>query len=159
MAVFEDRNGQSWVVDISVTTLKRLRSHGVDIQEGIGKTGELFDKFLTDPIFLVDMLYVVCQQQAEERSISDEEFGVALGTADAIESATKAFIEGLKSFFPHQAKVITLAIEKLRQVQEKLSEEMIKQMENLNVDEMTKQFGKSLTSALESSASTPDHLP
>ena len=127
-----------------------MLSHGLDLQEGL-KDGGIIDKMLSDPIFLVDTLYVICKSQADEREISDEDFGIALGTRDAITSATYALIEGLKSFFPNQSKVISLAMEKIKLVQDRMSEEMIKRLEELDVEKMTSLFGKSLTDALEPS--------
>ena len=48
---------------------------------------------------LCNILYVICKAQAEERKITDEQFGERMG-GDAIEQATNCFIEELIDFFP-----------------------------------------------------------
>ena len=45
------------------------------------------------------MLYAVCKPQADERGVSDEEFGRSMA-GDAIESATVALLEDIVGFCP-----------------------------------------------------------
>jgi hypothetical protein len=98
MAKFKDNQNREWVVEITVATIKRVRSLlGVDLLQ-IAE-GKLTDAILSDPVMLVDVLYAVCKPEAEAGGVSDEDFGRAMA-GDAIDSATQALLEALASFFP-----------------------------------------------------------
>ncbi len=57
------------------------------------------DKLLADPVTLADVLFVLCQDEAAAKSITEEDFGRALG-GDALALAAEAFVEELVDFFP-----------------------------------------------------------
>jgi hypothetical protein len=98
MTTFTDALGRSWTIEITVSTLKRIRSiAGIDLMEAIG--GNLLDRLVTDPILLGDVLYAAIKPQADERKISDDDFGRSL-SGDAIDTATTALLEEFVSFFP-----------------------------------------------------------
>ena len=72
-----DREGRKWATAVSVTTIGRVKeTTGVNLLE-IAE-GQLLPRFLDDPLLLVDVLYVVCKPQADERSVSKEGFGTKL---------------------------------------------------------------------------------
>lgn len=98
MKTFTDNAGRSWTVEVNVSAIKRARTlAGVDLLEGL--EGSFIERFSRDPILLVDALYAVCKPQADERSVTDEEFGSAMA-GDAIDHATQALLEELVSFSP-----------------------------------------------------------
>jgi hypothetical protein len=113
---FIDSSGRVWVVDVSVTTIKRVRTlTGVNLLEVI--QGELIEQLSSDPILLADCLYAVCQPQAVREGVSDEAFGQALA-GDVIDRATTALLEGLIEFFPEpKRRLLEKATAKYRQVQ------------------------------------------
>ena len=116
MRNFIDSSGRVWVVDVSVTTIKRVRTlTGVNLLEVI--QGELIEQLSSDPILLADCLYAVCQPQAVREGVSDEAFGQALA-GDVIDRATTALLEGLIEFFPEpKRRLLEKATAKYRQVQ------------------------------------------
>ena len=71
----------------------------MDILTCLEKKNSLIDQMALDPILLVDVLYAVCQPQAEENRVDDIEFGESIG-GDIIDHATGAFLEALVDFFP-----------------------------------------------------------
>lgn len=98
MKTFTDNAGRQWQLDVTVETIKRVKSLlGVDLLEVIG--GDLAERLSTDPILLCDVLFAVCKPEADQRSVSDEEFGRGLA-GDAIDAATGALLEALVDFFP-----------------------------------------------------------
>jgi hypothetical protein len=113
---FIDSSGRVWVVDVSVATIKRVRTlTGVNLLEVI--QGELIEQLSSDPILLADCLYAVCQPQAVREGVSDETFGQALA-GDVIDRATTALLEGLIEFFPEpKRRLLEKATAKYRQVQ------------------------------------------
>jgi hypothetical protein len=113
---FIDSSGRVWVVDVSVATIKRVRTlTGINLLEVI--QGELIEQLSSDPILLADCLYAVCQPQAVREGVSDETFGQALA-GDVIDRATTALLEGLIEFFPEpKRRLLEKATAKYRQVQ------------------------------------------
>jgi len=111
MRTFKDNAGRSWTVTLNVWTVKKVRDLlQVDLLDlggapstspGSGETpgNGLLYRLIADPVLLVDVLYVVCQEQADEAGVTDEQFGRAM-SGDAIDGATKAFLEELADFTP-----------------------------------------------------------
>lgn len=121
MKTFTDNAGRDWQVCVNVDTFRRVRSV-LDVNLMGAVQGDLLEELSTDPILLCNVLYVVCREQADERDVSDEDFGRAMG-GDAIESATVALLEELVDFFPsRRRRVLARALAKLRTVEERAIE-------------------------------------
>jgi hypothetical protein len=112
MRTFTDALGRSWSLEITVATLKRVRAvAGVDLIEAAG--GTLLDRLVADPVLLGDVLYACVKPQADERKITDEDFGRSLA-GDAIDHATTALLEEFVAFFPSpRRRVLEQALTKL----------------------------------------------
>lgn len=98
MRTFKDNQGRSWTVDVSVSTVKRVKSL-LDVDLLSIASGKLIDQLVADPILIVDVLYVVIKPEADKLGITDENFGSSMG-GDCIEQATTALLEALIGFFP-----------------------------------------------------------
>ena len=104
MRTFQDNAGRSWTVTLNVWTVKKVRDllqvDLLDLGGDEAKPGNgLLYRLIADPVLLVDVLYVVCREQAEGANVTDEQFGRAMA-GDAIDGATKAFLEELADFTP-----------------------------------------------------------
>ena len=105
MRTFNDNAGRTWSLTLNVWTVKKVRDLlGVDLLDLGGESASaqkpgLLYRLIADPVLLVDVLYVVCKDQADGASVTDEQFGRAMG-GDAIDAATKAFLEELADFTP-----------------------------------------------------------
>ena len=101
MKTFTDNAGRDWVIEINVASLKRVKGlTGTDlIALAVSMDTSVAERLASDPILLCDVLYAVCKPQADERGVSDEEFGRAMA-GDAIESATVALLEDIVGFCP-----------------------------------------------------------
>lgn len=98
MKVFKDNAGREWQVEVNIAALKRVKSlAGVDLLGVLD--GTLIERLIRGPVLLCDVVYAVCKPQADERSVTDEDFGRAMA-GDAIEHATEALLEELVSFCP-----------------------------------------------------------
>lgn len=100
MKLFIDNKGREWILEIHIAAVKRARDIlGVNIyklvDDGLKGLGDL----LSDPIQLVDLIFVLCKDQADRQGVTDYDFGSGL-YGDAIESARNAFLEELTDFFP-----------------------------------------------------------
>jgi hypothetical protein len=84
----------------SASSTKRVRGlTGTDLMQVVEGTGGLIERLVRDPVLLCDVVYAVCKPEADQKSITDEEFGRAMA-GDAIEQATAALLEELVSFCP-----------------------------------------------------------
>jgi hypothetical protein len=112
MPTFTDVQGRTWSIDITVATLKRVRGiTGIDLLDAVG--GTLLDRLVSDPVLLGDVLYAVVKPQADERRVSDEDFGRALA-GDVVDAATTALLEAFVAFFPSpRRRVLQKAVAKL----------------------------------------------
>ena len=105
---FKDLAGRYWSVRVDVGAVKRVRSAlGVDLmQVAQGKNSEggrepgVLERLASDPVLLVDVIYVLCRDQAEAHGVSDEEFGAAMA-GDALDHAVQAMLGAIVDFFPH----------------------------------------------------------
>ena len=98
MKQFTDNAGRAWSVEINVAALKRVKGlTGVDLLEVLD--GALIERLIRDPVLLCDVLYAACKPEADQRGVTDEEFGRAMA-GDAIECATAALLDEIVSFCP-----------------------------------------------------------
>jgi len=96
---FNDTQGREWTIELHTTAIKRVRSlTGVDLlaDDGAGVVAKL----IRDPVLLCDVVYAAVKPQADERGVSDEDFGRAMH-GDPIGSATEALVDELVSFCPN----------------------------------------------------------
>ena len=120
MHIFTDNKGRKWDIVLNVNQMKRVRAVlGIDLVNVItlDAKGEvkvdLIDRIANDPCLLVDILCVLTEKQAASLGVKDIQFGESLA-GDAIEDATKAFLDELVDFFPGAKrlflqKAVTLA--------------------------------------------------
>src|SRR5690606_9108344 len=136
MASFTDATGRTWAVNIDVTTIRRLRSAlDVNLLDMVEDEGKLLAQLLTDPVLLVDMIYVICKPQADQHNLTDEDFGRAL-VGDAIDRATDALLEALSAFFPSQrGALLRRLVEKTRQTMALAYQVANKQLDGLEITE------------------------
>ncbi len=158
MKTFRDSENREWQIAMNITAAKRvLDLLKVNLLEPEVGTPPLLTRLGTDIILLCDVLYAICKPQADQREISDEQFGQALG-GDAIFQATKALMEELTDFFQSlrrtdRARGVTVQ----GQIISKAVETADLKLAQIKPDELVeKAFSASSTSSPESSESTPD---
>lgn len=142
MHTFKDINGRQWPVVINVNTITRVRAMagGFDLL-AIVNDRDAIASLLEDPVRLVEVLYAVCQPEADKSQITPEAFGEALGNGDVIEQAALELIGELADFFPkHRREPLKKALQKLQQVQIKASELAIKRIESPEMDRQIEQI-------------------
>lgn len=161
MKKFKDNNNSEWEIAINVAAVRKVRNilnaDLLDIQTTM-------PRLLADPIFLVDVIYVLCQSQANECNISDEQFGSAMA-GDALGAAKQALIEELKDFFPTREERIAVeraiqkGLEMVSLLRRKGTEKMNAMDMNAEADRILKILGDSSLNLPESSDSIPNDSP
>lgn len=125
MASFKDTEGREWLVTLNTAQVKRVKQRlGINLADP--QESDVLHK-LADAITLVDVLYVLVEKQAKERSVSDESFGEALG-GDTLESASTAILEALCDFFPRARRMM------MRKVLAEVESQRVKAIELLERD-------------------------
>jgi len=162
MRTFKDNAGRTWTLALDVWTVKQVRDllamDLLDLGESPGKPS-LLVRLISDPVLLVDVIYAVCRDQAAGAGISDEQFGRAMA-GDAIDAATRAFLEELADFTPsprdraRARKVIATTWAMIDKVQDLLDARTEKELPAA-VEALTKTLGNSSTSSPDSSESSP----
>lgn len=150
MRTFKDTEGRSWSVVINTTAIKTVRTLlGVNLLSVLDDGCKLLAQLYDDPVLLVDVLYCVCRDQANERGVSDEDFGRAMA-GDAIEHAATALTEELADFFrnPRQRGIMRDILAKTNTLTAKLLDAAEKQLAAVDVDSLaTSAIGSSGSSA------------
>lgn len=168
MKTFEDTQGRTWQIDIHVGAVKivkdLLQVNLLELVEG----KDLLERIATDPVFLCDLVYCLCKEQADAQEITDEQFGRAMA-GDAIDHATTALLEELVDFFPLGKRgVLSKALVKLKKLETRAIDHAEQMLTSSVLDERLERdlaladsrllaFGSSSGSLPASSESIPDH--
>lgn len=100
MKIWKDAEGHAYETRITVAEIRDVKTElGINLMDIA--TGDLLQKISEDVILLCDILYVINRSQAKEYGIDDAQFGRNL-YGDALEEATRAFVEEMINFFPNQ---------------------------------------------------------
>lgn len=100
MKIWKDAEGHAYETKITVAEIRDVKTElGINLMDIA--TGDLLQKISEDVILLCDILYVINRSQAKEHGIDDVQFGRNL-YGDALEEATRAFMEEMINFFPNQ---------------------------------------------------------
>jgi hypothetical protein len=161
---FRDNRNRTWLVEINVSAVRRVRALvGVDLSALLEDKLQPLAALLDDPVKLCDVLFALCQSQAQDRQVTDEDFGAALA-GDALEAAADALLEALVNFSPGRKRAALRGVmAKSRRMGERVLERVQKKVtefdpETVNIDELLANLERpngSSGSAPESSASTP----
>ena len=141
MPSFEDCSGRTWVVEVNINTMRRVRQM-VDYDLAKALTEEGLAAIAGDPVLLVDVLYCICQPQATTRGVTDEQFGEAMA-GDAIEAGATALLDACAEFAPKaQRQPIKRMLESSRKLAAIMSEEAMQKLDSVDLSEVLENFGK-----------------
>ena len=154
MANFTDAQDREWKIFIDILTVKKLKQHDLDILNMFEGGMEVFESIIGDPIRLVDTLWLICEDQVQERGMDETGFAKAL-YGDALLSAAEALVEGVCDFFPDPKRRATLkaVLRKSREASEILLDRAMAQVEGIDIEDMVKALESEYT---EKSGEQPD---
>ena len=140
MKTFTDSAGRTWTISITVDAIRRVRDLvGVNLADVTDGDPPLMTRLATDIVLLCDVIYAIVKSQADERGVSDEQFGQALG-GDAIQAAHDAFWEALADFFRQLRRADQVrAIEKQQKLIGAAVAAADKQIEGIEVERLIDQ--------------------
>lgn len=138
MKTFKDCESRDWVVAVNVDSIKRVRAllNGTDLLSVLDEKGTLLRDLHTNPVLVVDVVYCLCKPQADERGISDEQFGQAMA-GDVIDRASRALMEDLVDFFPEARRsILKKILQKVTQLEEKIAARAEKILDGPELDRL-----------------------
>ena len=156
MKSFTDNKGRTWMLEVTVATVKRVRAlcqvdlnSIVELDKNNKPSAELLERLSSDPVLLVDVLYAICKPQADKLGVSDEDFGEAMA-GDVIEHETTALLDEVIDFFPEAKrmvlrKILSASRRFSRAARKKLEVELNGEFENRVVSELDRLTGSSGT--------------
>ena len=137
MRTFKDKKGRGLQLELNITIVKQVKALLKFDLLDIAKAQPI-QRLASDPILLVDTLYVVCREQAEERKVSDEDFGRGMG-GDVLDEAATAFIEEYIDFFQRADRAnLRAAWEATKKAIDATSKVIGERISKLNIDELVK---------------------
>lgn len=161
MRIFTDDAGHEWTIRINVAQVKRLRAAlGVDLLSLHEDGCKGFTALMSDLVLLVDVLYVLCRDEATQRCVSDEDFGAGLA-GESLEQATVAFLAELTDFFPdaRARAALKTVVEKSNLLKAKLLDLTEAELEAMDLDSEAKKLSAGFGNGQAPSASTPALSP
>lgn len=106
---FIDKHGNKWNLELTVGVIEDVqRATGYDFDAAISKPEKLADLILQSPRKLAEILWVLCEEQANARGVTPERFGRSLSRT-VIDSAADALIAAIVLFYPRASAGKALA--------------------------------------------------
>jgi hypothetical protein len=103
-ASFKDTEGREWVLRVDVNSVRSIRDkYKIDLQKVWNSEDER--RRLDDVCTMIDVVHELCTEQAAKRSLSQDDFGAAMG-GDAIDAARLALQNAILAFYPKNSREI-----------------------------------------------------
>lgn len=110
MSRFTDAKQRTWIIEISIATISRIRSElDLDLLKVFDGNDNRANEIISDLVVMADCLYICCEEEATKQNIDSMEFGRGLH-GEAVDAAVDAFLDALVNFF-HGAR--RKAVEKM----------------------------------------------
>jgi len=137
MSFFVDKNAVKWDAAITVGAAKRIKAlTGFDVMAVAEKESQSLTLLHQDPLTLVDVLYAACKPQADDKGITDVQFGESFD-GEAIEKAADALVEGIINFFPPRRRgPLRKAMDKMRQMEDLAMERIDTELDAIDLQEV-----------------------
>ncbi|WP_417849419.1 hypothetical protein [Thalassoglobus sp.] len=99
MKSFTDAKGNTWTIEVNVTTLQRVKGlTGINLTNLIDAKGDTFTKVVEDVFVMFDVLTALVRPQLDAQGMTTEQFGESLDET-SLEAAVHALIEAVIDFF------------------------------------------------------------
>ena len=158
MAQFTDNAERTWQVALNVDAITQVRE-ATDFDlllffAGDTPTEQTILRLQRDPVLLVNVLYLVCKEQADALGVSDRDFGRAMA-GDAIAHGTEALLEAVVNFTPNPKDrerlrkargMVEVWTEKANEVLDRELETALPKELDLALTKFTRSFGSGLGS-------------
>lgn len=140
MKSFKDNKGRDWRIDICVPAADDVKAAcDIDLLDVADEKSKTIERLLAEPRLLVNVIYVLCKEQADEAKITDRDFGRAMA-GDAIDHATNALMTDIADFFRgSQRKTLAKIWEKTQEVEANAVTLALQKIDGLNIEALMAQ--------------------
>lgn len=141
MKTFKDSRDNNWNVVINVGQIKRLRDRlDIDVARMFEDEAKVYRELIGDPVAFVNLMFVICEEQANARNVTDVQFGEAFD-GDTYERAIEAFYEEMVLFFPkRQRDTLTAVNAKMNQARDRAVEMASERVNALDINQIAEQM-------------------
>jgi hypothetical protein len=147
MRTFKDTEGREWRLKLDWDLHEQVKDKTGKMLLSLGDNDcELLAELHTNFSLLVDIVWVLCEEQAASLGVVDDEkltatrkFAKGLG-GDVLEQAATALVGAVIDFFPNQDQRQGLAtlVEKAQQTSGILTKAMVQKISELNPEQLAK---------------------
>lgn len=159
MASFKDAVGKEWTLAVTPYEYRKIKDAlGVDLYDIVDKdkAKQVFAKIETDDILLSDILWQICQSDAEGCGVDQKSFLRSL-PGSVLAEAYMSLLEAIRDFFrrPEHRMIMEKMISFVRAVQSRVETEVTREVAKVDTEQQAKTFIDSVMSSLAVSGSTP----
>lgn len=151
MTTFKDSEGREWSLRFSVATIKStFEKTGVDLASLAGDQLKPLGELLESPLKFADVLWCICEKQAEKQGISSDEFFDSL-SGESIVECVEPFVEAISDFSrAPQKQALMKLVSKLTQVHNALAGKASAELDQIDPEEVAEKLIGSVSSLQES---------
>jgi hypothetical protein len=150
MAKFKDKAGGEWSIDLTVGDVERLKDEAdLDIDALAADPRAATALMVLGARPLAHALWVLCQDQAKDRGVSDRDFGFRLDR-EALDRGCDALLEAFLRFYQRSPAGRAIAA-KLPEFLERMNRDI----EAETYRQLERELSRTATASPESAASTP----
>lgn len=134
MTTFKDITGKLWRVDFTIGTCRKLKS-AADLDFANAHDGKAVAAIQADDEKMVQALWLLCDEQAKERNITEDGFACLLD-GNVLEEAQTAIEDALLSFIrPERRAALAAIFEKKKEAMDKAMALAVAKVQAVNIDE------------------------
>lgn len=135
MGTFKDRNETEWKVELDALLIEEVRrKHNLDL---VNLEKDPLLTLRNDPMTLVAVVYILCDEQIQAKQLKPEEFAKRLPHVDQLLAAVK---DAVVDFFPSgRASHVREVLTKFEQMNDKTDEIAREKMQQILQDQKTMQ--------------------
>lgn len=135
MASFKDKSGKDWMVDFNIGICRKIKSaSGLDFANA--HDGKAVSAIQAEDDKMVQVIWLLCEQQAKERGITDEEQILVLLDGNVLEDAQRVIEESLLSFTrPERRAALEAIFQKKKEAMDKAMLAAVAKVNAVNIDE------------------------
>lgn len=124
-ASFKDQREKTWTLILNGPLLRDIKEQlGVNL---VALEADPFNVLSSDPVKLVDCLFMVCEEQAKASGITSREFGISL--PPDLDGPIEALREAVINFFPSgKRSVVRSALEASEKASNKAMEILVQKV-------------------------------
>lgn len=118
MASFQDSRDREWQIALDAQSILAIRADCDPdfLLNDFDRQDNTFSRLQADPVLLCRVIYLLCSEQRQERSVTEKEFYLGV-MGDAIDRATEALMGAIVSFSPRRTRETLEAFAKQEELQ------------------------------------------